>query len=44
MPAFTEKILSDFRQAHVLHVVRQGYRKGDRVLRPAQVIVAQRPS
>jgi molecular chaperone GrpE len=29
-------------EGHVLHVVRQGYRKGDRVLRPAQVIVAQR--
>ncbi|HEY2595114.1 MAG TPA: nucleotide exchange factor GrpE [Chloroflexota bacterium] len=27
---------------HVLHVVRQGYRKGDRVLRPTQVIVAKR--
>jgi molecular chaperone GrpE len=27
-------------EGHVLHVVRQGYRKGDRVLRPAQVIVA----
>jgi molecular chaperone GrpE len=29
---------------HVLHVVRQGYRKGDRVIRPAQVIIATRPS
>jgi len=24
----------------VLHVVRPGYRKGDRVIRPAQVIVS----
>jgi len=30
-------------EGHVLHVVRQGYRKGDRVIRPAQVIVAARP-
>jgi molecular chaperone GrpE len=27
----------------VLHVARQGYRKGDRVLRPTQVVVATRP-
>jgi molecular chaperone GrpE len=31
-------------EGHVLHVVRPGYRKGDRVIRPAQVIVATRPS
>ena len=31
---------ADVAEGHVLHVVRQGYRKGDRVLRPAQVIVA----
>jgi molecular chaperone GrpE len=30
-------------EGHVLHVVRQGYRKGERILRPAQVIVAARP-
>jgi molecular chaperone GrpE len=30
-------------EGHVLQVVRQGYRKSDRVLRPAQVIVAARP-
>ncbi|MDQ6673846.1 MAG: nucleotide exchange factor GrpE [Chloroflexota bacterium] len=30
-------------EGHVLHVVRQGYRKGERILRPAQVIVASRP-
>lgn len=27
-------------QGHVMHVVRPGYRKGDRVIRPAQVIVS----
>jgi molecular chaperone GrpE len=27
---------------HVLQVVRPGYRKGDRVIRPAQVVVARR--
>jgi molecular chaperone GrpE (heat shock protein) len=32
----------DMPEGHVLHVARQGYRKGDRVLRPAQVIVATR--
>ena len=31
-------------EGHVLQVVRQGYRKGDRVLRPAQVIVTARPT
>jgi molecular chaperone GrpE len=29
-------------EGHVLHVVRQGYRKGDRIIRPAQVIVASK--
>jgi molecular chaperone GrpE len=29
-------------EGRVLHVARQGYRKGDRVLRPTQVIVASR--
>ena len=33
---------SDVAEGHVLHVVRQGYRKGERVIRPAQVIVAAR--
>jgi molecular chaperone GrpE len=28
-------------EGHVLHVVRQGYRKGERILRPAQVVVAK---
>jgi molecular chaperone GrpE len=31
-------------EGHVLHVARQGYRKGDRVLRPTQVLVARLPS
>jgi molecular chaperone GrpE len=30
-------------EGHVLHVARQGYRKGDRILRPTQVVVARRP-
>jgi molecular chaperone GrpE len=34
---------ADVPEGHVLHVIRQGYRKGDRVIRPAQVIVAARP-
>jgi molecular chaperone GrpE len=34
---------SDVPEGHVLHVVRPGYRKGDRIIRPAQVIVAARP-
>src|SRR5438270_8600596 len=31
---------TDVPEGHVLHVIRQGYRKGDRVIRPAQVIIA----
>jgi molecular chaperone GrpE len=34
---------SEAPEGHVLHVVRQGYRRADRVLRPAQVIVTRRP-
>jgi molecular chaperone GrpE len=34
---------ADVPEGRVLHVVRQGYRKGDRVLRPTQVVVAKRP-
>jgi molecular chaperone GrpE len=34
---------ADVPEGHVLHVVRPGYRKGERVLRPAQVIVATAP-
>jgi len=33
----------DVPEGHVLYVVRQGYRKGERILRPAQVIIASRP-
>lgn len=32
----------DVPEGHVMHVVRQGYRKGDRILRPTQVLVAHR--
>lgn len=35
---------ADVPEGHVLHVARQGYRKGDRVLRPTQVLVASRPN
>lgn len=35
---------ADVAEGHVLHVIRPGYRKGDRVLRAAQVIVADKPS
>ena len=31
---------ADVAEGHVLHVVRPGYRKGERVIRPAQVVVA----
>jgi molecular chaperone GrpE len=31
---------TDVPEGHVLHVIRPGYRKGDRVIRPAQVVVA----
>jgi|SRR5579859_4010064 len=34
---------TDVPEGHVLHVARQGYRKGDRILRPTQVVVAKRP-
>ncbi len=34
---------ADVTEGHAMQVVRQGYRKGERVLRPAQVIVAKRP-
>jgi molecular chaperone GrpE len=34
---------ADTPEGHVLHVVRPGYRKGDRVIRPAQVVVASAP-
>jgi molecular chaperone GrpE len=34
----------DVPEGHVLHVIRAGYRKGDRVIRPAQVVVASGPA
>ncbi len=33
----------DVPEGHVVHVVRPGYRRGDRIVRPAQVVVAQPP-
>ena len=33
---------SDVAEGHVMQVVRQGYRKGERVLRPTQVVIARR--
>jgi molecular chaperone GrpE len=35
---------SDVPEGHVVHVVRPGYRKGERVIRPAQVVVSAGPS
>ncbi len=35
---------SDVPEGRVLQVVRPGYRRGERVIRPAQVIVAARPA
>jgi molecular chaperone GrpE len=35
---------ADVPEGRVLHVVRPGYRKGERIIRPAQVIVADRPA
>jgi molecular chaperone GrpE len=34
---------ADVPEGHIVHVVRPGYRKGERVIRPAQVIVAGPP-
>jgi molecular chaperone GrpE len=34
---------SEVPEGHVLHVVRPGYRKGEKVIRPAQVIVSAGP-
>jgi len=34
---------SEIAEGHVAQVVRLGYRKGDRVLRPTQVMIARRP-
>lgn len=35
---------TDIPEGHIVAVTRPGYKKGDRVLRPAQVIVAKRPN
>jgi molecular chaperone GrpE len=35
---------ADVPEGHVLHVIRPGYRKGEKVLRPAQVVIAARPA
>ncbi|GAC1317534.1 MAG: hypothetical protein NVSMB2_11380 [Chloroflexota bacterium] len=42
--ALGRQLSADIPEGHVLHVIRQGYRKADRVLRPAQVIIAERPA
>ncbi|MBV8719307.1 MAG: nucleotide exchange factor GrpE [Chloroflexi bacterium] len=34
--------VADVPEGHVAQVVRQGYRKGDRILRPTQVVVSKR--
>jgi molecular chaperone GrpE len=39
--AIGSQVSAEAPEGQVLHVVRQGYRRGDRVLRPAQVIVAK---
>jgi molecular chaperone GrpE len=41
--AVAQQPSADVSAGHVLHVVRAGYRKGDRVIRPAQVVVAAAP-
>lgn len=41
--AVTHQPSADVPEGHVLHEVRPGYRKGNRVIRAAQVVVARRP-
>jgi molecular chaperone GrpE len=41
--AVTHQPTTEAEEGTVVHVVRPGYRKGDRVVRPAQVVVARRP-
>jgi molecular chaperone GrpE len=41
--AVLQEAREDIEPGHVATVTRQGYRLGDRVLRPAQVIVAKQP-
>ena len=47
-PAFHEAILEidapQVEPGHIVEVVLRGYRRGDRALRPARVVVARRPS
>lgn len=47
-PAFHEAMLEvdqpDVEPGHVVQVVLRGYRRGDRVLRPARVVVAKHPA
>jgi molecular chaperone GrpE len=40
--AVTYQPTTDAEEGTILHMVRPGYRKGDRVIRPAQVVVARR--
>jgi len=42
--AVARQASSDVAEGRVLHVVRPGYRKGDRVIRPAQVVVSAGPA
>jgi molecular chaperone GrpE len=42
--AVAQQPSEDVPAGHVLHVVRAGYRRGDRVIRPAQVVVAAPPN
>lgn len=42
--AVTHLPTGEAEEGTVLQVVRTGYRKGDRVIRPAQVVVARRPA
>ncbi len=41
--ALTSVVTDSVPAGHVMEVVTRGYRLGDRVLRPAQVVVAQEP-
>ena len=42
--AVAQQPTAEVRPGHVLHVIRAGYRKGERVIRPAQVVVAAAPA
>lgn len=47
-PAFHEAMLevdaADAEPGHIVQVITRGYRRGDRVVRPARVVVARRPA